>query len=115
METPIKSSLEALLESTQSYSKTTLELAKLKGLNATTNVLNTLVARLCLLIISILCLLILSFGIAIWLSEILGKPYYGFFIVSAVYFVAVILVYFFLQKWMKKPFSNLIISQALDS
>ena len=114
METSNSSSLEAFLESTQLYSKTTFELTKLKGLKATTNVLSILVARLCLLIASILFLVIISIGVAIWLSELLGKPYYGFFILSAVYFVLVLMVYFFLHSWMKKPFSNLIISQALD-
>ncbi len=114
METSQKSSLEAFLDSTQLYSKTTFELTKLKGLKATTNVLSILVARLCLLIASILFLVIMSIGLAIWLSELLGKPYYGFFILSAVYLVLVLLVYFFLHNWMRKPFSNLIISQALD-
>ena len=114
MDTPTKSSLEAFLESTQLYSKTTIELSKLKGLKATTNVLSVLVARLCLLITIILFFVIISIGIALWLSEQVGKPYYGFFILSGFYFVLVLLVYFFLHKLMEKPFSNLIISQALD-
>jgi hypothetical protein len=114
METPKKSSLEAFLDSTQAYSKTTFELSKLKGLNTSANVLSLLVARLCLLITSIMFLVIISIGLALWLSEYLGKPYYGFFILSALYFITAILFYFFLHNWMKKPFSSLIISQALE-
>lgn len=114
MESENKSSLESFLDSTQLYSKTTFELTKLKGLKASTNVLSILVARLCLLIASVLFMVILSIGVAMWLSEWLGKPYYGFFILAALYFVFVLLVYFYLHSWMKTPFSNLIISQALD-
>jgi len=114
METSKRSSLEAFLDSTQAYSKTTYELTKLKGLNKGTNVLSLLVARLCLLITSIMFLVVISIGLALWLSEYLGKPYYGFFILSAIYFVVAILFYFFLHSWMKKPFSSLIISQSLE-
>ena len=114
MDTAQKSSLESFLESTQMYSKTTLELTKLKGLKATTNVLSVVVARICLLITVILFMVILSIGVAFWMSGQFGKPYYGFFILSAIYLVLVIVVYFFLQRWMEKPFSSLIISQALD-
>lgn len=114
MDKPQRSSLESFLESTQLYSKTTFELTKLKGLKATTNVLSVLVARVCLLITIILFLVIISIGAALWMSEALGKPYYGFFILSAFYFVLVILVYLFLYRWMERPFGNLIISQALD-
>lgn len=114
MDTAYKSSLDALLESTQLYSKTTIELTKLKGLKATTNVLSILTARICLLITIILFMVVLSIGVALWLSEQLGKPYSGFLVLSAFYLLAVVLVYFFLHRWMEKPFSALIITKALD-
>lgn len=114
MEAQSKSSLESLIDSTQAYSKTSLELAKLKGVNATAKVISMLVARLCLMIAIILFLTIASIGTALWLNEVLGKPYYGFFIVSGFYLLIVLLFYFFLPQWIKKPFSKLIISEALD-
>lgn len=114
MDTAQKSTLEAFLYSTQAYSKTTLELTKLKGLKATTNVLSVLVARICLLITVILFAVILSIGAALWMSEQLGKPCYGFFIISAIYLLMVFIVYFYLHRWMEKPFSKLIITQALE-
>ncbi len=114
MEMSQKSSFESLIDSSQAYSKTTLELAKLKGINSTAKVISVLMARLCLLIAIIIFMVIASIGAALWLSEELGKPYYGFFIVSGVYFVLAILLYLFLPKLIKKPFSSLIISEALD-
>jgi len=115
MDSTQKKSLEALMESAQLYGKTTLELSKLQGLNATTNVLSILIARVSLLITIVVFVVIMSIGIALWLSEILGKSYYGFFVLSAFYFAMVMLVYFFLHRLMVKPFSRLIISQALDT
>ena len=113
MEQP-NNTLEDLIDSTQAYSKTTLELTKLKGLNAITNVFSVLTANLLLIITSILFLVVASIGVALALNEMLGKPYYGFFILAGFYLFISIIFYFFLHKWIKKPVSNLIISQALD-
>lgn len=114
MEVSHKSSFEELLDSTQAYSKTTLEIAKLKGINSTANVVSTLAARLLLVISIIIFTLILSIAVALWLNIELDKPYYGFFIVAGFYFVLSVLMYFFLPKLITKPVSNIIISQALD-
>ena len=114
MEEQVFSSLESFLDKTQSYTKTTLELSKLKGLNATTNVITMVVARLCVLMATLLFFVVISIGIALWLGELLGKLYYGFFIIGAAYLIIGFILYFFLHKWINRPFSNLIISQALQ-
>ncbi len=114
MDTPEKSSLETLIETTQAYSKTTLELTKLKGLKSIANVISVIVARLCLVITVFVSLIIISIGGALWLNDILAKPYYGFFILGGFYLLIAIVLYFFLPTWIKKPFGNLIISEALD-
>jgi hypothetical protein len=114
MENPAKSSFEELIDSTKAYSKTTLELSTLKTLNSTAKVISVLTARLCLLIACIIFLVIISIGVALLLNEWLGKPYYGFFVLSGFYLIVVIVFYFFLPKWINKPFSDLIISEALD-
>jgi ABC-type transport system involved in cytochrome bd biosynthesis fused ATPase/permease subunit len=58
--------------------------------------------------------LVLNIGIALWLGELLGKNYYGFFIVAVFYLLSAIVLHFFLHNWIKKPVSNLIITQALQ-
>lgn len=106
--------LEALYERVETYSKTTIELSKLKALNTTTEVVTTLVARMSVILMLSLFGLVLNIGIALWLGELLGKSYYGFFIVAAFYLVAGIVFHFFLHNWIKKPMSDLIITQALQ-
>jgi hypothetical protein len=113
METPA-SLIEALFERVEAYGKTTFQLAKLRSLETATIVVTSLVARLSVVIMGALFILVLTIGIALWLGELLGKVYYGFFIVAAFYLVAAIVLHFFLQKWIKKPISALIISQALE-
>lgn len=100
--------------SIEAYSKTTLELSKFKALNITTHVVTTMISRLSVIIIAALFALVLNIGIALWLGELLGKNYYGFFIVALFYLIAAIVLHFFLHNWIKKPVSDLIITQALQ-
>jgi len=113
METPA-TSIESLFERLQEYSKTTYELSKLKLLETTINIVNLLVPRLSVIIMISLFALVLNIGIALLLGELLGKSYYGFFIVAGFYLAAGIILHFFLHKWIKKPISDLIIKQALQ-
>lgn len=115
MESPTPlSSLESFLDKTQSYAKTSIELSKLKGLNATANVVTVVIARIIVLMIAMLFFVIISIGVAFWIGELIGVLYYGFFIVGSFYFLVGLIFYFFLQKWIDKPFSNLIVSKALQ-
>jgi hypothetical protein len=113
METPANS-IESLYERIEAYSRTTVELSKLKLLETTTNLITSLVPRIGVILMISLFVLILNIGIAILLGELLGKSYYGFFIVAGFYLVVAIVFHFFLHKWTKKPISDLIIKQALQ-
>ncbi len=107
-------SFEQLFERVEAYGKTTYELSKLKLLETTTVVVSSLIPRLGVLLTGTLFAIILTIGIAFWLGEMLGKIYYGFFIVAGFYLVAAIVLHFFMLKWIKKPVSDLIIKQALQ-
>ena len=113
METPAKL-IESLYEKAETYGNTTYELSKLKALATTTTVVTTLVSRMSVILMISMFALVLNIGIALYLGELLGKSYYGFFIVAAFYLVAGIILHFFLQRWIKKPLSDLIITQALQ-
>jgi len=113
METPANL-VESLFKRAEEYGKTTIELSRLKALETTTKVATSLVSRLSVIAVFSLFALVLNIGIALLLGELLGKTYYGFFIVAAFYLIAGILFFFFLHKWIKKPFGDLIIKQALQ-
>ena len=113
METPT-SLIEELFEKGEAYTKTSIELAKLKGLETTTQVVTTMVWRMSVIVMLSLFVLVLNIGIALLLGELLGKSYFGFFIVAGFYLLAAIVLHFFLHNWIKKPVSDLIITQALQ-
>ncbi len=107
-------SFESLFEKAETFGRTTYELSKLKALETTTVVASTLVARLSVVLMMSIFILVFNIGVALYLGDLLGKSYYGFFIVAAFYLVAGIVLHFFLHKWIKKPLADLIITQALQ-
>lgn len=113
METP-GSLIVSLFEKAEAYGKTTFELSKLRALETTTAVVTSLVSRITVIIVISLFVFALTTAIALLLGDVLGKLFYGFFIVAAFYLVAGTVLRFFLYKWIKKPVSDLIIKQALQ-
>src|SRR6187549_273841 len=113
METPANL-IESLIEKAEIYGKTTFELSKFKALDASTRIATSVISRITVIIMLSFFTMILSIGIALLLGELLGKSYYGFFIVSIFYLIAGLLFHFFLYKWIKKPVSNSIIKQVLQ-
>jgi hypothetical protein len=113
METP-GDSIESLFERAEAYGRTTYELSKLKLLETTNIVVTSLIARLSVILMISMFSFVLSMGVALWLGDLLGKSYYGFFIVAVFYLLAGLILHIFLHRWVKKPISELIIKQALQ-
>jgi hypothetical protein len=105
--------MEMLFEKAQEYGKTTIELFKLNAVDKSADVVSSLVSRLAILMVVALLIIILSIGLALWTGELLGKTYYGFFVVGGLYTVLAILLHIFRHPWLKKPVSNSIIGQML--
>lgn len=105
--------IEALLEKTVDYGKVSLELARLKALDKTTDVASSLVTQLVVITVLLSFLFFLNFGLALWLGKLLGEMYYGFFVVAGFYALTTIFIYFFLRKWIKRIAANTIIKQIL--
>lgn len=105
--------LESLLEKAIDYGKTSIELGKLKALDKSSDIVSTIVPRA--IVISLLAsfLLFVNLGLSIWLGEILGEAYYGFFIVAAFYGFIAFVLHFFFHKRFKKSVSNYFIRKVL--
>jgi len=105
--------IESLLEKTVEYGKTSLELAKLKALDKTADVVSSFIPHTVVFVFIASFLLLFNLGLAIWLGEILGKIYYGFFVVAGFYGIISIVLHFFFHKRFKKILSNYFIKQVL--
>jgi len=105
--------IESLFEKTVDYGKTSFLLVKLRTLNKTSDIVSSLLAHTVVLIFVLSFMLFLSLGIAIWVGEILGNTFYGFFVVAAFYGLTGVLIHLFLHKWIKKLVSDRFIKQVL--
>ncbi|MCF8448662.1 MAG: hypothetical protein K9G49_02225 [Taibaiella sp.] len=105
---------EPLLETATSYGKTSLELYKLKALNSIGSLLSAAIHHAAVAIILLMFLLFASMGAALWLGDILGEIYFGFFCVAAFYALAAIIVRFGLKQSIKKHTKDSFISKLLN-
>ncbi|SDH10317.1 hypothetical protein SAMN04488062_104135 [Flavobacterium omnivorum] len=107
------STIEMLFERAEDYTRTTVELAKLNAVDKTADVMSSLLSRLTVSIVFVLFAFLANIGLSLWIGELLGKVYYGFFIVSSVYLIVAIVLYLFKDQWLKMPISNFIIVKML--
>jgi len=105
--------IESILERSAEYGKTTFELVKLKALDKTTDVVSSLFPNSIVFSLIVIFMFFLNLGLALWLGEILGKIYYGFFVVAAFYGILGIVMRLFMHKWLKKVAGNFFIKQVL--
>jgi hypothetical protein len=104
---------ESLLERAEEYSKTSIELFKLKAVDKVSDVVSSIASRAIACIFFLLFFLMGSVGLALWVGDILGKSWYGFFAVAAFYGLIWVVLYFVMHKWLKKTFGDNIIVQLL--
>jgi hypothetical protein len=105
--------LETLLERVIEYGKTSFELVKLKIIDKTTDIVSSFVPLSIVIVFIATFLLFLNLGLALWLGEVMGKIFYGFFAVAAFYVLAGFVIHFFLHKWIKKLVGNYFIKHVL--
>jgi len=115
METDNKtSSVESLLESFRNYLETRIDLLKLKAIDKSSGLISSIAAIVCVLLIAFIFIVLLNIGIALLLGDLLGKAYYGFFIVAAFYALIGIILYSSRDKWIKTPIINGLVKSLLD-
>jgi fatty acid desaturase len=105
--------LDSLLERAGEYGKTSLELYKLKTIDKTTDVVSVIIPHSVVFVLIASFMLFLNLGLAFWLGEILGKIFYGFFIVAGFYIIAGIVIHFFMHNWLKRLIVNYLIKHIL--
>lgn len=105
--------IETLFEKAGDYGKVSMELFKLQAIDKSAEVLSALASKLVVTIVVALFTLSINIGLALWIGELLGKVYYGFFIVAGFYAVIATLCYIFRRQWIKDPVSTTIIRKMM--
>jgi len=103
-----------LFDSVDAYTKTTIELVKLKSMEQTANLVAPWISRLVVFILLLAFSILFNIGIALWLGDMLGKLYYGFFIVAGFYLLSGIAVRIFLYQWIIDRIRHSIYSNFLQ-
>lgn len=106
--------IEPLVEKAEQYGKTSYELIKLKTIHASTKVVSKFLSWVTFFITMSIAMAVLNIGLALWLGDLLGKSYYGFFCLAAFYIIIGVVLYFYLNTKIKNRISNAIISQMLN-
>jgi len=109
----IATPIETLFEKAESYSKTSLELLTLKAIDKSADVGSSLGVQVVILTVIAVFTVATNIGVALWLGELLGKSYYGFFAVAAFYLFAAVALFRFRNEWIKIPMSNSIIRSMM--
>jgi fatty acid desaturase len=108
------SMLESLLEKADDYGKTSYELVKLKALEKASDVVSSFIPHSVVFVLIASFILFINLGLALWLGDILGKPFYGFFLVAAFYIITGIIVHFFMHNWLKRLAGNYFVKHILN-
>jgi hypothetical protein len=106
--------IEPLVARAEQYGKLSYELIKLKAIHTLSKVVSTFISRVILILVLAMAIIVLTIGVALWLGDLLGKSYYGFFCVAGFYCIIGFVLYFFLHHKIKKAVSNSIILQILN-
>lgn len=110
-----ETAIEVLLEKVEDYGKTTLELIKLKAINSSADIISSFAVKIILITVIALFIFIINIGVALLIGDLLGKSYYGFFIVAAFYGLLAILLRSYWHQYVKVLISNFIIVQLLKN
>ena len=102
---------DILIEKIERYFSITVELTKLKSLEKSAIIVSLILSRLTVILLLLFFIVFCSLGLSVYLGELFGKIYYGFFIVGAAFLVLAFLVHLVLYKLILKPVSKLFIEK----
>jgi hypothetical protein len=106
-------SIKSLIEKSQDYLETKIEIAKLKTVDKSSDVLSSLVVLMSMIFLGLLCFLFISIALALYLGSLLGAAHMGFLILGGFYGIVLWILYLLRDKWIKTPVTNLVIKKML--
>jgi len=106
--------IEPLLERAEEYGRTSYELFRLRTIGKISEAVSTVASRGLVIFVISMFIILGNIGAALWLGDILGKSYYGFFCVAGFYAIVGGILYFWMHNYIKRRVSDSIISQMLN-
>src|SRR5271154_1427741 len=103
----------ALIDKSKDFLDTKIELAKLKTIDRSADILSSVVVMVSMLFIGTLVIILFSIGLALLLGTMLGAYHNGFFVVGGLYAIVLLILYIQRDKWIKSPISKQLINKML--
>lgn len=107
-------SFEHLFDRAGAYFETRMDLLKMKSVDKSSAALSSFVSGLALFFILSVSVIITSIGVALWLGELTGKTYFGFYIVGGFYFIIGIILYLFRKQIVEGPVADSFINKVIN-
>lgn len=104
-----------ILSKIESYIKTSLDIVKLQTIDRTADILSSFVSGIVLLMIVGTFLLSLNIGLSLWIGKLLGESFLGFLLVSFLYLIIGIVVWFLRERTIEEPVSKHLLKRLLKN
>jgi hypothetical protein len=105
--------IDILLSDAGDFIETRTTLWKYKSIESLADVSGELVSGLGLIVIVSFVIIMFSIGFSLLIGEWLGKSFYGFFVMGGFYAIIGLIIFAGRRKWLKDPFSNMLIRKIL--
>lgn len=106
--------IESLVEKAEIYTKSSIDLFKLQAIDKSAKIVSSALSTLVISIVVIGVIMLVSIGASLWVGELIGSSFSGFFIVAAFYSILAIFLCVFRKSILKTPFSNRIITNIRE-
>ena len=105
--------VESVVDHAKQYAESTFELIKLKAVKKGSEVASVVAAYAVVIASILLFVIIANIGLALWLGELTGKLYYGFFIVAGFYVLVALIIHFGHKVLVQRPVSNMVVKKFI--
>lgn len=106
--------VESLIDRVKDYVETRIDLLRLKAIDKSSSVLSLVISLFIVILFGFLAFILINVGLALLIGDLIGKSYYGFFIVGAFYIITGLVIFKLHDKWIKTPIANSMIKKLMD-
>ena len=106
---------EQLFSRGKDYVETRIDLMKLQAIEKSSDVASSVISRLVVGVIFFLFFIVFNIGLGLLIGDWVDNAWLGFFILSAIYLVAGLVIHATRDKWIKEPVTTKMIGKFLNN
>lgn len=115
MSKPSLTLIDSLISKSHDYVDTQLELFKLKMVDKSSEAASSIASGLVLFLVFSVFFIVFNIGIALLIGYLLGKSFYGFFILAALYAIIGLVLLKSKSKWIKGPIVSMFLQKFVNT